>query len=352
MKSLNRRNFIKSTALSSAALSSAALSSGVISLAQAPTFASSVNQEVAGKVGIIGLDTSHSVAFTKVLNDTNAEADVAGCTVVAAYPHGSKDIESSVSRIPKYTEEIQELGVKIVDSIDALLDEVDFVLLETNDGRRHLEQALPVFEAGKPVFIDKPISASLSDAVALFNAAEKYDVPMFSSSSLRYMRSAQEVVNGSIGKVLGATAYSPAHLEPTHPDLYWYGVHGVEALFTVMGTGCQSVTRQHSEGTDVVVGSWNEGRIGTFRGMRSGELGYGGIAFGKTGIAPLGPYDGNRPLLVEIVKFFKTGQPPVSAEETLEIFAFMTAADVSKQRGGQSVTLEEVMTEAREKAEL
>jgi hypothetical protein len=119
-----------------------------------------------------------------------------------------------------------------------------------------------------------------------------------------------------------------------------------------MGTGCQTVTRQHTENTDVVVGSWDDGRIGTFRGMRSGELGYGGTAFGESGIASIGPYDGYRPLLVEIVNFFKTGQPPVSSEETLEIFAFMTAADVSKQRGGQSVTLEEVMTEAREKAEL
>ena len=272
--------------------------------------------------------------------------------MVAAYPYGSKDIESSVSRIPKYTEEIQQLGVKIVDSVATLLDEVDFVLLETNDGRRHLEQALPVFEAGKPVFIDKPIAASLPDAIALFNAAEKYGVPMFSSSSLRYMKSAQEVVNGSIGKVLGADTYSPAHLEPTHPDLYWYGIHGVETLFTVMGTGCQSVSRQHNENVDVVTGKWKDGRIGTFRGMRSGELGYGGTAFGETGIAPLGPYDGYRPLLVEIVNFFKTGKPPVSAEETLEIFAFMTAADVSKQRGGELVILEEVMSEAKEKAEL
>lgn len=340
--SLSRRDFVKTASVSGIALTMPDLS---------PSAFSSIGNQ-GGRVGIIGLDTSHSVAFTKVLNDSNADTDVAGYQVVAAYPHGSKDIESSVSRIPKYTEEIQQLGVKVVDSIDALLDEVDFVLLETNDGRRHLEQALPVFEAGKPVFIDKPIAASLSDTVALFNAAEKYGVPMFSSSSLRYMRSAQEVVDGSIGKVLGATAYSPAHLESTHPDLYWYGVHGVEALFTVMGTGCQSVTRQHTEDTDMVTGNWNDGRIGTFRGMRSGELGYGGTAFGETGIASIGPYDGYRPLLVEIVKFFKSGQPPVSAEETLEIFAFMTAADVSKQRGGQSVTLEEVMTEAREKAEL
>lgn len=301
------------------------------------------------KVGIIGLDTSHSVAFTKVLNDPNAKPDVAGCKVVAAYPPGSRDIESSVSRIPKHTREVRELGVEITGSIKELLEKVDVVLLETNDGRLHLEQALPVFKAGKRMFIDKPIAASLSDAMAIFEAAEEYNVPIFSSSSLRYMSTAQDIASGkTVGKVMGANAYSPAKLEQTHPDLFWYGVHGVETLFTVMGTGCKSVVRVHTDGTDVVTGTWEDDRIGTFRGIRSGKSGYGGTAFGEEGIAAIGPYEGYRPLLVEIVKFFKTGNPPVSAKETLEIFAFMEAADESKRQGGVPVALDDVCLQARE----
>ncbi|MDZ4700283.1 MAG: Gfo/Idh/MocA family oxidoreductase [Rhodothermales bacterium] len=319
----------------------------VLSLILAPAL---VAQPASVRVGIIGLDTSHSVAFTKVLNDSAAAEDVAGFRVVAAYPKGSPDIESSVRRVPEYTAAMREMGVEIVDSIEALLEQVDVVLLETNDGRPHYEQALPVIRAGKPLFIDKPIAGTLADAIKIFEAAKAHGVPVFSSSSLRYTANAQAVRAGAVGMVLGAEAYSPATLEPTHPDLFWYGIHGVELLFTAMGTGCQTVQRITTADTDLVVGVWEDGRIGTFRGLRAGKTGYGGVAFGETGIHELGPYDGYRPLVVEIVRFFRTGVPPVSAEESLEIYAFMEAADESKRDGGAPVSMVDVLTRARSEA--
>jgi hypothetical protein len=335
MKTIKRRNFIKTASLVSLGLS-------------VEGYASLTRKQMGSKetrVGIIGLDTSHSIAFTKLLNAPDVAPDLAGNRVVAAYPWGSRDIEASTSRIPEYTEEIKKMGVKIVDSIAELLDEVDVILLETNDGHPHLEQALKVFESGKPVFIDKPIAASFSDARAIFEAAKKYKVPLFSSSSLRYTKNAQEISQGnSIGKVLGADAYSPAKLEETHPDLFWYGIHGVELLYTVMGTGCKSVIRTHTADFDVVVGIWNDGRIGTFRGARTGKIGYGGTAFGEKGNAQMGPYDGYRPLLVQIVEFFRTGMSPVSPQETLEIYAFMEAADESKRNGGASVLIDGIFS--------
>jgi len=299
------------------------------------------------RTGIIGLDTSHVIAFTNVLNDPNAQDDVSGCPVVAAYPKGSPDIESSVTRVPGYTEQIKEMGVEIVDSIEQLVEMVDVVLLETNDGRPHLEQAMPFIKAGKTIFIDKPIAGTLTDAVAIFQASERYEAPLFSSSSLRYGEGAQAIRNGKIGDVIGADAYSPCSLEETHPDFFWYGIHGVETLFTVMGTGCEAVTRCSTPDSDVAVGVWQNGRIGTFRGIRQGKSGYGGNAFGTEGIAEIGSYGGYRPLLVEIVKFFRTGVPPVQPEETLEIYAFMEAADESKRQGGVPVTLESVLNKAK-----
>jgi hypothetical protein len=296
------------------------------------------------RVGIIGLDTGHVIAFTKVLNDPNAAPELANCRVVAAYPKGSPDIESSVSRVPKYTEDIQKLGVKIVDSIDDLLEEVDAVLLETNDGRPHLAQLRPVLKAGKMVFIDKPIAGSLKDAITIFREAKKAGVPIFSSSSLRFGKNSQAARAGAFGKIQSAETHSPASIEKTHPDLFWYGIHGVESLFTVMGTGCESVVRTSVDGKIVVTGKWKGGRTGIFREGK----GYGGKAKGDKGEGAVGSYDSYRPLLVEIVKFFRTGKPPVSAEETLEIYAFMEAADESKRQGGASVLLESVMREAAE----
>lgn len=301
------------------------------------------------QVGIIGLDTSHSPAFTEVFNES--DGPFSDFEVVAAYPYGSRTIESSYSRIPQYKKEVRAMGVEIVDSIDELLARVDVVLLETNDGRRHLEQALEVFEAGKPVFVDKPVAASLAEAVAIYEAAERHGVPVFSSSSLRYMKNAQAVRGGEIGDVLGAHAYSPAVLEETHPDLYWYGIHGVETLFTAMGPGCETVRRVYTDSTEVVVGTWTGGRIGTFRGLRGGETGYGGRAFGAEGIRRLGPYEGYRPLVRQIATFFRTGEAPVRRRETLEIYAFMSAAHESERRDGAPVRIEEVLSEARAEAE-
>jgi predicted dehydrogenase len=301
------------------------------------------------RVGIIGLDTSHATAFTKILNDDQAAPDVAKCRVVAAYPKGSPDIVGSTSRVPGYTKDVQALGVEIVESIDILLTKVDVVLLETNDGRPHLEQVLPVFKAGKPVFIDKPIAGSLTDAVAIFEASRKYKVPVFSSSSLRYARNAIALRGGSSGKVLGCDAYSPCSLEETHPDLYWYGIHGVETLYTLMGPGCEKVSRASTPDFDMAMGVWNDGRLGTFRGLRKSG-GYGGTAFTEKGIVQIGGYDGYRPLLVEIVKFFRTGVAPVSEAETLEIYTFMEAADESKRQGGCPVSLASVLKKARTEA--
>ncbi|GAB4016287.1 Gfo/Idh/MocA family protein [Spirosoma koreense] len=322
---------------------SLALSSGVgVSLANFPTIR---QLEPGRRVGIIGLDTSHSVAFAKELNSPSAGDTWHRYRVVAAYPKGSNDIESSVKRISGYTEDVKKLGVEIVGSIDELLRKVDVVLLETNDGRLHREQAMQVFKAKKRMFIDKPLAASLADVVAIFAAARTYDVPVFSASSLRYIKGLDAVDKS---QVVGADTFSPAVLEKTHPDLFWYGIHGVETLYTVMGQGCRQVVRIASPDTDIVVGTWADGRIGTFRGTRTGKHEYGGTVFTKTGNVVLGPYEGYNPLLKAIIDFFETGKPPVSPEETLEIFAFMEAADESKRAGGAAVSLESVLKKARQ----
>jgi predicted dehydrogenase len=300
------------------------------------------------KAGIIGCDTSHVEAFTRLLNDPKADSDLAGVRVVAAFPGGSQDLPASRDRVEGYVKKLHELGVEIVPSIDELLKKVDVVLLESVDGRPHLEQAKPVFAAGKPVFIDKPVGGTLADAVEIYRLAKESKVPCFSSSSLRFspgifgMRS-----DARVGEVLGCTVYGPCEIEKHHPDLFWYGIHGVEMLYTIMGPGCVSVSRTHTEGADVVVGVWKDGRIGTFRGIRKGNAPFGATVFGSKGVIPAGKYEGYKPLVVEIVKFFRTGKPPVAAEETIELFAFMEAADESKRQGGKPVTLESVLEKAR-----
>src|SRR5438874_56019 len=304
------------------------------------------------RAGIIGLDTSHATAFTKLFNDPQATGDIADVKIVAAFPGGSADIPSSHDRIGDFTKQFSAMGITIVDSIPALLEKVDVVLLESVDGRPHLEQARPVFKAGKPMFIDKPLAGSLADAIAIYELGKKYNVPWFSSSALRFSPGTLAAIKDpKIGAVMGCDAWSPSPLEEHHPDLFWYGVHGVETLYTVMGRGCESVVRVKTDGADLVVGTWSKGRIGTFRGIRTGKEEYGATIFGEKGIGQCGKYEGYKPLVEQIALFFKTRKPPVNNEETIELFAFMEAADESKRQGGAVVKIFDVMEKAMEKAE-
>ena len=300
------------------------------------------------RLGLIGLDTSHVIAFTRLLNDSAAKNHVPGGKVVAAFKGGSPDVESSASRVDGYTRQLRDqFGVRIVPTIEELCTEVDAVLLESVDGRPHLEQARPVIKARKRLFIDKPVAGSLRDAVEIYRLAKENSVPVFSSSSYRFYESLAELQKTDVGEIRSVISYGPAHLEPHHPDLFWYGVHPTEALFTILGPGCESVVRTSTPDTDVITGLWSGGRLGTLHALKRGATPHKVIVFGTKAVAEQKGEGDYAPLVREIIKFFQTGVAPVSPEETIAIFAFMETADESKRRGGQRVSLEEVLRQAR-----
>jgi len=306
------------------------------------------------KVGVIGLDTSHTIAFTKLMN-VDKDPDCAGFRVVAAYQWGSRDIVSSTNRYATYVPKMREMGVEIVPSIAELLKKVDVVLLETNDGREHLPQAREVFASGKPVFIDKPLAHNLRDAIKIYELGKATGAKWFSSSALRYSDVAVKARAGEYGPIRGAALISPSPLEEqgTHNFYTWYGIHGFEPLVAIMGMGVEKVSCFRNETDDVINATWRDGRMGELRLMRKSWI-YSGYVLPekpkdrKNPVVVFGGYQGYQPLLKEIVKFFRTGVVPVPNEETLEIMAFMEAAEMSAKRGGAPVTIAEAMAAARQ----
>lgn len=299
------------------------------------------------RAGMIGLDTSHVPAFAKLFNGPKATGDLAGIKIVAGYPGGT-DFPASKNRVKMFTDGLREMGIEIVDTIPQLLEKVDVVLLESVDGRIHLQEAAQVIKAGKPLFIDKPAAGSLADVIAIFDLAKQHNVPCFSSSSVRFGAGIQELKkNEALGTIAGAETWGPCSYQEGTPDLFFYGVHGVEALFTLMGTGCESVARIQTDDADIVTGVWKGGRAGTYRGLRRNKAEFGAIAFGTKAIVPSVKADGYEPLCREIAKFFKTRTPPVTAEETIEVFAFLEGADESKKQGGKPVSIKELIEKAR-----
>ncbi|MFM7114274.1 MAG: Gfo/Idh/MocA family protein [Planctomycetota bacterium] len=299
------------------------------------------------RAGMIGLDTSHVPSFAKLFNGPKATGELAGIRIVAGYPGGT-DFGPSKTRVAKFTEDLRGMGVEIVDSIPKLLEKVDVVFIESVDGRIHLKEAAPVIKAGKPLFIDKPAAGTLADAIAIFDLAARNKVPCFSSSSVRFGAGLQELrKNPALGTIAGASTWGPCSYQEGTPDLFFYGIHGVEALYTLMGTGCETVTRVQADDADLVTGVWKNGRVGTYRGLRRNKAEFGAVAFGAKAIVPMTKGDGYEPLCREIGKFFRSGVAPVPAAETIEVLAFMEAADESKRQGGKPVALADVMAKAR-----
>jgi len=297
------------------------------------------------KIAMIGCDTSHCVAFAKMLHLSDDPDHLAGGRIVKAFPGGSHDFELSVSRVDGISRELTDkYGVTLVPTIAEAIEGVDAVLLESVDGRQHLEQFEICAQAGKPVFIDKPLAASSSEARAIIEIAEKRRVPLLSASALRWADDLDHALaETELGPLYGADMQGPMAFQPPLPGYFWYGIHAVEMLYRALGPGCQKVTVRSTERDDILVGDWSDGRIGTVRGNRHGNGFFAGTLHREKGSRPLANTS-NQPrsfyhrLLREILQFFKTGVSPVPAGEMMEVIRFVEAANESRATG-QTVAL-------------
>lgn len=302
------------------------------------------------RAGIVGLDTSHVPAFTKLFNKGETEGELAGIKVTTGYTGGT-DMPASRDRKEKFTQQLRDMGVEIVPTIADLLAKVDVVLLESVDGRIHLQEAKEIFKSGKLVFIDKPIAGTLAEAIAIFELAKKHGVKTWSSSSSRFGPDLIPLKNNAdIGDILSVTTWGPCSYQSGTPDLFFYAIHGIESLFALMGTGCETVSRTKGPITDQVTGVWKDGRVGTYRGIVKGKSEFGAMVFGSKGNQSGGKVISYEALCRQIGTFFRTGEPPVSEAETIEIFTFMEAADESLRQGGKPVSLAEVLAKAKAEA--
>jgi hypothetical protein len=290
------------------------------------------------RLGILDFDTSHVVEFTTRMNHKHKDKEqwVDGAEVVIGCPGESKIMPE---RIPGYKKAMEDLGVKLVDKPQDMIGKVDGMLIESQEGGAHWERAKPFLEAGLFCYIDKPFTCSTADAKKIVELAAKKKVAVFSASSLRYVPELTEFVAKEKDNIIGALAYGPASLfdkDPKlNPGLYHYGIHAVEILYTLMGPGCQRVTTTHEKDVDVVTGQWSDGRVATVRGIRP-KADYGCMVFTKEGVKslPLPTKVIYRELCKQIVAFFTTRKPPVESAVTVEMMAFIEAANKSGMNHG------------------
>ena len=291
------------------------------------------------RIGIVDLDSSHAPNFTQRINHVDIEEEqwVHGGKVVAACPGYSTAVADPEERNQKYTQALKDCGVEIVDSPEALLGNIDAVMIESDDGRRHLDAARPFLERSIPTFVDKPMACSLADAEAIADLAAKHGAPLCSGSSLRYAPEVVEITEGgSVGEVVAADVIAPSRTKIDGvPGMFHYGVHGVEMLYAFFGEGCEFVQCIETDFGLVASAKWRDGRLGTVRGYTQGMGGFGFRVVGQKGNAQCMVSERfiYRELLKRVLHTFETGKPPVDVGEQVEVIAFAEAALRSARDG-------------------
>ena len=292
------------------------------------------------KLGMVGLDTSHCLAFTNLLNDPENQFHISGAKVVKAFPGGSEVFSFSRDRVGKFTSDLRCMNIEMTGRIEDLSG-MDGYFLESVDGNQHLEQFKVLAKFGKPVFIDKPLACSYADAMEIAKIAKKENIPVMTASAIRYAKGIDGLLEAD-EKVESCEAFGPMSILEDYRDYFWYGIHSAEVLFSFMGTGCRQVQTFSSNKIDMIVGVWEDGRIGTLRGNRTGADNFGClITTDKTTKA--GFVSGEIPyyamMLKKVIPFLQTGISPIDLSESLEIIAFLDGASKSRASGGKSINI-------------
>ena len=289
------------------------------------------------RIGIIGLDSTHAVEFVRRFNVERIAADV---RVVAACAGAPTTFPLSLGRSERIERQVRdEFAVPVFNSAEEILERIDAVLLLSCDGRTHHREIQPVLAARKPVFIDKPLSADWREAAEILRDARVAAAPCFSASALRFRLTGELKDRLRSQSPVTLRVDVPRYREPGHPDLSWHGIHGVEAGYAMLGAGCRSVHRVITPDTDVTTGLWPNGSsLLINRTLEDSGREFRMTVALSDGEHLLRGHD-YRGLVEAIVAFFRTGRPPVSAAEMVEVLAFIAAADESRAVGGAAVAL-------------
>jgi len=290
------------------------------------------------KTAIIGLDTSHSIQFTMRAQAPECEKDqkVEGLEIISCMRFETPFQDKK--GLDERTAQLEGWGVKVYEDFDKAVEGAEALLLEVNDPSLHVEYFEKAAKLGLPMFLDKPLADTMENGLAIKELSEKYNVRMFSASSLRFIRNMKEAVD-SVKDIQCASVFGPLGIAAAGESVVWYGVHAFEMLQRMMGCGAAEVSVVKDDKGVVAVVKYSDGRRGVVE-LAEGAFVYGGSVRSNDDkqvfIADMTyAYKG---LLERIVSFFKGGPAPMEFKDTLEIMNLLDAT-VKSMKSGKSEKL-------------
>lgn len=292
------------------------------------------------RLGAIGVDNSHVVAFTQRINELN-DAGQTRCRMVALW-HDDKP-DTAPERAQKQLEQAAKLGAKPVDTLEHMLDQVDGVVLVQVNGNKHYDLARPVLEHSLPLFIDKPLTCDLPQARKLLEETHRGNARIYSSSSLRWVPEIASLDHAALGKLVAIDAFGPSGHNPTMEGIYFYGVHVVEMIDQIWGPGVKRVSAVAMPERELFDLDYQDGRYARARLDRKAKYVFGATVHGEKDVKQfVVSGDLYKPMVQGMVKFFEGGEPPVKLRDIVENIAVMSAANASIKKDGAWVNVETI----------
>ncbi|MBE1554707.1 Gfo/Idh/MocA family oxidoreductase [Sporosarcina limicola] len=273
-------------------------------------------------IGLIGLDTSHSEIFTRLINDNEDPFHVKGGKITHVIPTFSKDMAISSERFPTYFEIVKtKYGVQPIEDVEELMKLVDAVIIGTVDGRNHLEWFKKVVRYGKPIFIDKPIVMSSVEMEELMRLSIQYGTPIMSSSSLRFSESVMNITDKE--QLRSGYFYGPVPMQEKMPGYLWYGIHLIEMIVTIFGTDIKQIKLKSNEDYEYINMIFNNKAEVIVRGENVWHDRFGAVLHSSENVHTLKLWQERKPyyagLIEHVMAFFKSRITPVPLVETAEI---------------------------------
>lgn len=285
------------------------------------------------RIGMVGVNTYHAEAFTRIFNGSSGEAPRiadARITHVWAGDHPERLAELEALLGPYEAH---------VHTMTDMLEQVDGVLIldDTDGGRRHAELATPFLQEGMPVFVDKPMTTDYADAVHLFDLAAEHHAPLFSSSALRFPVELDHDAIAALGKLSTIISIGPE-------EWFYYGVHAVEVVGAVTDDRPETVYRIALPAKDIAVVTYKSGLASVIMTLRDAGYLFKVAVYGEHGSYSFSVDDGMGFYTNEMAAFVEmigTGTPPITREQTLDVLAILHAGIRSVDEG-RTVRIDEI----------
>ena len=279
------------------------------------------------RIGIVGSDNSHALAFAKLANIDRALGDRCAAVGIWGADHAQADGIATETKIEK-----------VVDRPEAMVGEIDVAVVVDRHGNLHAAHALPFLEQGLPVFVDKPLAISIDDCRRMLDVSARSGSALTSFSALRFAPAIETLAAElpELGAIKAVHFAGPCDFASEYGGPFFYATHVVEMALRLVGDDIETVSAKRNGASVVVLVSWKNGAIGSFSLLGDAAYRFHATLFGADGMAAqeiLGGAPTYAKTLEQIVRMAETGERPLTDSQLLRPIEIIHAIEASLASG-------------------